>query len=98
MISFNGFSFEGPYNNTAFLQHASGVYLILDNRSSELYTVDCGESGDVRNRVEGHDRKACWHRHSTGDLVVAVHYAGELARMAVERAIRNSHSFPCGIH
>jgi len=97
MINVNGYSFEGPFSTTHPLKSISGVYLILDQRPDDYYTVDCGEAHDVKDRVSNHDRKACWHHRSTGRLVVAAHYVqGELKRRAVEQAIRTSLPFPCG--
>ena len=100
MITIENRQFEGPYTNTASLQDGSGVYAILDHRSDgKYYLLDCGESATVKTRVENHDRKPCWNRHSFGTLNVAVFYTPSLqqsGRMAVEQAIRKALNPTCG--
>jgi hypothetical protein len=96
----NHYSFEGPYLNTSSLAERSGVYLILcKNENGEYNPIDIGESGNVKYRVENHDRKDCWSNNCTTQLFVAVLYAPhkqQSGRMAIEQDIRSCYSFPCG--
>lgn len=99
-IRISGYDFEGPYTSTADLRHASGVYVILDRRSDGKWSViDVGESGDVRTRIENHDRKSCWERHRQGTLGVAVLYTPGWSadqRRALESKVRQEFNPPCG--
>jgi len=100
-ISISGYSFEGPYTGTDYLKHEQGVYVILDKRrDGKWYILDVGESEDVKDRVENHDRKDCWERNRQGELGVAVLYTpGWTAsqRRAVESKIREAFSPACGV-
>lgn len=100
-IEFSGFSFEGPYTSTAYLKHQQGVYTILDKRwDGKWYVIDVGESEDVKDRVENHDRKLCWDRNRQGELGVAVLYTigwSAAQRRTLEGQIRDSFSPACGV-
>lgn len=98
-IKIDQWDFEGPYNTTALVQNRSGVYAILTRpKGTGSYDiVDAGESGDLRMRVETHDRKDCWNRNNQGELAVAVLYCGELGRMAIEALLRAAFNPTCGI-
>lgn len=99
-ISISGYTFEGPFKAPANLENRSGVYAILDYRSDgKYYVTDVGESANVRDRVEHHDRAACWKRHTQGALYYAAHYtdnAQQSGRKVVEQKIRNQYKPPCG--
>lgn len=95
-----GYEFEGPYSSTGSLRNSAGVYLILkDNRNiTKVDVVDVGESADVRERIETHDRKGCWERHAA-IVYYAVHYtpnASESRRQEIEREVRACANPPCG--
>jgi hypothetical protein len=94
------YSFDGPYTNTNYLSESSGVYLILSkNLNGEYVTVDIGESANVKQRVEYHDRVDCWQNNSNSQLYVAVLYTPneqQAGRMEIEQDIRCSYDFPCG--
>lgn len=94
-ISIAGYTFEGPFIYTTSLKNRSGVYVILcGNRTTP---VDVGESANVRDRVENHDRKACWNRNCSSTIKYAAHYvSGEQQRKRVEQDIRDRYNVPCG--
>ena len=101
LVEICGYTFAGPFGATAGLMNAPGVYVILDNRadSASYGVLDVGESGDVRDRIENHDRKACWMTNASGVAVVAVRYmpystADE--RRDIEHRIRMTYSPRCG--
>jgi len=59
--------------------------------------LDIGESGDVRDRVENHDRKPCWKRNCSSTIKYAAYYiSGEKERKKIEQAIRKHYKVPCG--
>ena len=98
-IKIGKYNFEGPYASTDRLQNKSGVYVILCDKTSGYYPIDCGESATVKNRVESHERKNCWNRNCSSSLKVAVLYTPRLqssGRVAVERELRGMYNFPCG--
>lgn len=100
-ITISGYTFEGPFKTTTSLQNRSGVYAILDYRSNgQYYVTDVGESANVRDRVENHDRAACWKRHTQGTLYYAAYYTPSLqqpGRREVEQKIRTEYNPPCGV-
>lgn len=91
------YQFEGPYKSTVNLKSASGVYVIhYENQQGQYVRLDAGESSDVKDRVNTHDRKACWERNAKGTLTVSVYYCNEIERMRIEKYIRSNSNLPCG--
>lgn len=95
-----GYSFEGPFSSTTSLENRSGVYLVLkDNKAIVKSDVlDVGESAEVKNRVENHDRKDCWTRKAS-TYYYAVHYtpnAQQSGRKEIEQELRKEIDPPCG--
>jgi hypothetical protein len=102
MITISGYNFEGPYTNTAHLADNGGIYVILTRRqANDSWTVvDVGESGQVRQRIENHDRKECWRRNSQGTVAVAVLYTpgwSSMQRCALESTRRAKYTPTCGV-
>jgi hypothetical protein len=96
-INIEGYEFEGPFTSTDSLKSLSGVYVIHYKNNNGKYTrLDVGESEDVKDRVETHDRKECWDRNAHGDITVSAYYCSENERMRVEKIIRDSLNLPCG--
>ena len=97
-IAIGNYDFEGPFDDASALKQQSGVYVILGHNSTETHwtVVDVGESGDVRARIQGHDRKDCWAKQPFQTLIVAVHYCDAVPRMHIEKILRENHNPPCG--
>lgn len=96
-ITIGNYSFDGPFSSSSSLQSRSGVYAILGrNGAGGWKVVDIGESGDLRNRIDGHDREACWNRQTSSSWSVAAYYCDEPTRMRVESALRSQYDPPCG--
>lgn len=98
-FDWQGLRFEGPFRRPGDLQAAEGVYVIGCERGSGWGALDIGEAGDVRARVLSHDRKECWRRNCTGDLLYAAHYTpgmDEDGRRSIERRLRTTERPPCG--
>ena len=90
-----GYAFEGPYSTTGMLRNTSGVYAILCGDGTT--PIDVGESATIKDRVEGHDRAACWRQNCSGTIKYAAHYVqGEQQRKKVEQEIRAQYDVPCG--
>ncbi|VGO12712.1 hypothetical protein PDESU_01266 [Pontiella desulfatans] len=97
-IQIGSYNFEGPYTSTSNLRNSSGVYSIL-GRNSEAETwkvVDIGESQEVKERIENHDRKPCWQRRGYRTITVAAHYTSAAQRMRIEKELRAKFDPPCG--
>lgn len=100
-IPISGRDFEGPYASADGLRDNGGIYVIVDLRSDgKYYVVDVGESGQIRTRVQNHDRADCWSRHQQGSLSVAVLYTPgwtDDQRRALEGRIRDQYAPRCGV-
>lgn len=99
MVKIADYEFEGYYKDTNSLQDKSGVYVILCYRNNEYYVTDVGESGEVKTRVENHDRADCWKKNCSGSRVYAVKYtpnAKQEERKIIEKNIREKYDPPCG--
>lgn len=97
-IQLKSYPFNGPFTDTAGLHGQSGVYAILEALPTygQYKVIDVGESGNVRERVDNHDRKDCWRRHAKGQLSVAAYYCNEATRVTIERELRAHFDPPCG--
>ena len=92
---------EGPYTDRDSLKDNSGVYVILTrpDAASKWTVIDVGESATVKKRVEDHERKDCWTRHSKGVIGYSPYYMPhkqQSGRMEVEQEIRDEYNPPCG--
>lgn len=92
---------EAPRTDTHSLLDASGVYIILTRQkaNSQWTVVDIGESGEVKTRVENHDREPCWESHNQGTLAVAVIYKPnqqQAGRKLIEQELRTQFNPLCG--
>lgn len=89
---------EGPYFDADSLKRLSGVYVILgrSQNTSPWNVLDIGEAGDVRERIETHDRKDQWKGCGHSQLAVAPIYSNSSQRMLIERELRNQYNPPCG--
>jgi hypothetical protein len=97
-ITIGNLSFDGPFTGTSELLPRSGVYAILGRAAagSNWIVVDVGESGDVKSRVETHDRKPQWQGRGHSTLAVAALYCDGATRIQVEQALRKQYNPACG--
>lgn len=98
-IKIDQWNFDGPFTTIGAVQHRSGAYAILTRPpgGATYRVVDAGESGDLRTRLDTHDRATCWGRNNAGELAVAVLYCDERSRMAVETRLRQTFNPACGV-
>ena len=98
-IQVGAYQADGPFSNTEPLGRQSGVYVILgrNNQFLNWSVVDVGESQDIRDRVENHDRKPCWAGQGYSELGVAAIYSDQANRMMIERQLRTQFNPPCGL-
>lgn len=93
------YPFEGPFNSTEHLENKSGVYVILCSIAGNNYVIDIGESSEVKNRIENHDRSDCWDKQCNGLLFVCVYYTPnqqQAGRKIIEQELRRIYNPPCG--
>lgn len=90
--------FDGPHLSVHSLRNQSGVYIISTIVNGLHKIIDVGESHDVKNRVENHDRSPSWQNHISDTLYASALYCSEAQRMAVESLIRSAYNPPCGVH
>ena len=97
-IKIENYDFEGPFDDTSDLRNESGVYAILGRNSvnEDWDVVDIGESGDVKKRVENHDRKNCWEAQNYTILNYAAYYCTAIERHFIEQELRDIYTPPCG--
>jgi hypothetical protein len=97
-VTIGNHSFDGPFTGTSQLLPRSGVYAILGRGATggNWIVVDVGESGDVKSRVETHDRKTQWQGCGHATLAVAALYCNGATRMQVEQALRQQYNPACG--
>ncbi len=95
-IKIDGKDFDGPFGSVEDLKNASGVYVILTKDGDKWMLLDCGESKDVKDRINNHDRKDDWQKHAVGEIAFAVKYCWRFRRLWIERAIRGRCDLPCG--
>lgn len=97
-IKIGSYNFDGPHTSTSALRKQSGVYAILGNsgNGNSWAVVDIGESEDVQERVENHDRAPCWKGQKHSVLAAAAYYAAERQRMQIEQELRATLNPPCG--
>jgi len=96
-IKIGNYNFDGPYGSTNSLENKSGVYVILDcNSNDSCKVIDIGESKEVKDRVENHDREGCWTRNVSNTRKYAVKYCSESDRMQIEQELRKQYNPPCG--
>jgi hypothetical protein len=97
-ITIGNLSFDGPFAGASQLLPRSGVYAILGRGATggNWIVVDVGESGDVKARVENHDRKPHWQGNGHATLGVAAFYCDAATRTQVEQALRQQYNPACG--
>ena len=97
-IDIGVYNFEGPFDSTSGLKNESGVYAILGRHSiNDCWDIiDIGESGDVKSRVENHDREDCWNAQGYTSLSYAAYYCPKLSRIIGEGSLRREFNPPCG--
>lgn len=98
-ISIEGITFQGPGPLKNIFKNKSGVYVVLTRTLEGRYKIlDVGESENIWERINSHERKTCWKRNAQfgGFISFAVFYCDERSRMIIEKKIRNGYKPVCG--
>lgn len=93
----NGYVFQGPYLSPSELPTYSGVYLVTYKIGSQDIVLDIGQAENIRERIETHDRKACWNNIRKGPLYYyATNVQSDLLRGMLEHSLRQKYNPLCG--
>lgn len=99
-IIIEDYTFDGPFAFKEKLKERPGVYAILCLMGSQKhFLIDIGESENIREAIEYHDRKNCWVKNCKGSILVAALYTQEMdsqGRKDIESHIRSREFAPCG--
>lgn len=91
------YEFDGPYTDPNRLQPSAGVYVVWCMINTSWFVLDVGESEDVVDRLNNHDRAECWRQNCNGTIFFSATYiSDEQDRFNLEQSIRNSVNVPCG--
>jgi hypothetical protein len=95
----NLYSLEGPFDFES-IRDVGGIYVIVCPTPLQTQIVDIGESGQLKTRLDNHERRDCWYRNCNPDrLQVYVFYTpgmSEEHRMEIEADLRSHWNPPCG--
>ena len=92
-----GYHFDGSYQISSLLDAKAGVYVVWCKKENGWKILDVGESADVRERIENHDRKECWKQNCGGTIYYSATYiSDEKERKKLEAIIRVAEKVICG--
>ena len=95
MSTISGYGFDGPYDINSDFNNLSGVYVIHDGNKC----LDVGETGNLKERIPGHTRKACWKRNAGSGKTVKLEFLqvnDEQKRLEIESYLRAELNPSCG--
>lgn len=97
-----GYEFDGPYLKPDYLRDEAGVYLVCCENTDELFVLDVGQSGNVRERLKSHERSDCWFDNCFREQVrysaTYTHNLPEGERIRIEQLIRQLAKPLCSEH
>jgi len=99
-IEIGGHTFSGWWIYIKTLSKMAGLYAIGCEKNKKVKLIDVGESGNIQERVETHDRKDCWEDECKdgkiryAQLVTPGKTKSE--REEIEKEIRDKEDPPCG--
>ena len=94
--SLGSHQFDGPHTHPGALPGQSGVYIITRLANGIHQIIDVGESGNIAERIPGHERMSQWERVSGNAFHVWTLLANQTNRMLIEKAHRLSYNPICG--
>ena len=91
-----GYQFDGAYNFSWILNAKAGVYIIRCKKENGRKILDVGESANVRERIENHEKKECWEQNCRGTILYSATYlSDENERKKLEVKIRTTEILIC---
>lgn len=91
------YHFDGAYTDPKRLREAAGVYVIWCKADNQWIILDVGESDNVRERLNNHERFDCWEDNCSGTIYYSATYiSDQQERLDLEQRIRNEEDVACG--
>lgn len=91
------YEFDGAYFDTRFLRPEAGVYVIWCDLGNPWTILDVGQSGNVLDRINNHERKDCWFQNCQGIIKYSVAYiADQEERRDLVNRIKSREQMACG--
>lgn len=92
-----GYEFDGAHSDPNMLRGGAGVYVIWCKNGEFWSILDVGESENVLERINNHDRADCWTRNCSGTIWYSATYiADQSQRVDLENRIRIRERVICG--
>jgi hypothetical protein len=92
-----------PLSDADFSDVAAVYVIICVGDNGSWRVLDVGQTGELGNRIDSHERRACWEKNCQGQNIWVCVYQmlsneyTETDRLDVEKQIRNAYgSIPCG--
>lgn len=103
-LNIGGYPFVCVALANANFKDVAAVYVILCvDENSKWEVIDVGQSGELGDRIDSHDRKTCWRDNCPSKNIWVCVYRmptdkfTKRDRLEVERSIRNKDGpLPCG--
>lgn len=87
----------------ADFKDVAAIYVILCvDKEGQWKVLDVGQTGQLGERIDDHDRRACWKRNCLSDNIWVCVYPmpstkfSKEDRLALEKKLRQKYSPPCG--
>lgn len=91
------YEFDGSYSDAGMLEPKAGVYVIWCDTGNSWDVLDVGESEDVVDRINNHDRRDCWFINCNGTIRYSATYISDPEeRRDLENRIRSHEKVICG--
>ena len=68
---------------------------MVSYNNEQWQVIDVGQSKELSDRIESHNRRECWW-HERNKICVAAIYVDASARRDIETKLRNHYNPPCG--
>lgn len=92
-----GYEFDVALGDAGVLESRAGVYVIFCDTGDSWGVLDVGESEDVVDRINNHDRRDCWFLNCSGTVRYSATYISDPEeRHDLENRIRSHENVICG--
>ena len=89
--------FDGAYTDPNRLRESAGVYVIWCKVGNDWSILDVGESDNVRERINNHNRADCWTQNCVDTIYYSAAYISDpQERSNLEQHIRDTERVACG--
>jgi len=66
--------FHGPFPTAEPVQHAPGIYLVIEEAKTRYIPIACGHSDDLRKTLNEPDLEDRWQKKTAGKPLIAILY------------------------